>query len=209
MPSAVCTATRSGGNASKCLSSLVAATNPSPCSGRLAHTVVFSELLLCSRIISEFQKEVSNFNTWNFSQHGDDQHSSRRAGLLSPTDEVHRDLWEKVSCSYMSSFFQRVDAKNLSCFVFFKLPRYSRKLAVADLYRLPEVVAVREQGGSRLVCLLPGSQIQQSPLGSSQSKEGSSSTSGSPVIFEELEYHEPVCRQHYTQDFRLWKPKIH
>lgn len=85
--------------------------------------------------------------------------------------------------------------------------RYSRKLAVADLYRLPEVVAVREQGGSRLVCLLPGS--QQSPLGSSQSKEGSSSTSGSPVVFEELEYHEPVCRQHYSQDFRLLKPKIH
>lgn len=105
----------------------------------------------------------------------------------------------------MSSFFQRVDAEILSSFVFFNLnlPRYSRKLAVADLYRLPEVVAVREQGGSRLVCLLPGSQIQQSPLGSSQSKEGSSSTSGSPVIFEELEYHEPICRQHYTQDFRL------
>lgn len=81
--------------------------------------------------------------------------------------------------------------------------RYSRKLVVADLYRLPEVVAVREQGGSRLVCLLPSSQIRQSPLGSSQSQEGSSSASGSPVVFEELEYHEPVCRQHYKlNDFR-------
>lgn len=80
--------------------------------------------------------------------------------------------------------------------------RYSRKLVVADLHKLPDVVAVREQGGARLVCLLPGSQIQQSPLGFSYSKEGSSSTSGSPVVFEELEYHDPVCRQHYTQDFR-------
>ncbi|KAG7214530.1 hypothetical protein INR49_023045 [Caranx melampygus] len=77
--------------------------------------------------------------------------------------------------------------------------KYSRKLVVGDLYRLPEVVAVREQGGSRLVCLLPSSQIRQSPLGSSQSQEGSSSASGSPVVFEELEYHEPVCRQHYAQ----------
>ncbi|XP_060907408.1 meiosis regulator and mRNA stability factor 1 isoform X4 [Labrus mixtus] len=79
--------------------------------------------------------------------------------------------------------------------------KYSRKLVVGDLYKLPEVVAVREQGGSRLVCLLPSSQIRQSPLGSSQSQEGSSSASGSPVVFEELEYHDPVCRQHYKQDF--------
>ncbi|XP_042341881.1 meiosis regulator and mRNA stability factor 1 isoform X3 [Plectropomus leopardus] len=77
--------------------------------------------------------------------------------------------------------------------------KYSRKLVVGDLYRLPEVVAVRDQGGSRLVCLLPNSQIRQSPLGSSQSQEGSSSASGSPVVFEELEYHEPVCREHYAQ----------
>ncbi|XP_033949112.1 meiosis regulator and mRNA stability factor 1 isoform X1 [Pseudochaenichthys georgianus] len=77
--------------------------------------------------------------------------------------------------------------------------KYSRKLVLGDLYRLPEVVAVREQGGSRLVCLLPSSQIRQSPLGSSLSQEASSSASGSPVVFEELEYHEPVCRDHYTQ----------
>uniref|UniRef100_A0A3Q1ALT8 Meiosis regulator and mRNA stability factor 1 n=1 Tax=Amphiprion ocellaris TaxID=80972 RepID=A0A3Q1ALT8_AMPOC len=76
--------------------------------------------------------------------------------------------------------------------------KYSRKLVVGDLYKLPEVVAVREQGGSRLVCLLSNSQIRQSPLGSSQSQECSSSASGSPVVFEELEYHEPICRQHYA-----------
>uniref|UniRef100_A0A8C6LG29 Meiosis regulator and mRNA stability factor 1 n=1 Tax=Nothobranchius furzeri TaxID=105023 RepID=A0A8C6LG29_NOTFU len=94
-----------------------------------------------------------------------------------------------------------------SCLPLFKLAeiyekKYSRKLAIGDLYRLPDVLSVREQGGSRLVCLLPNSQIRQSPLGSSQSQEGSSSASGSPVVFEELEYHEPVCRQHYAhQDF--------
>uniref|UniRef100_A0A1A8J0I8 Meiosis regulator and mRNA stability factor 1 n=2 Tax=Nothobranchius kuhntae TaxID=321403 RepID=A0A1A8J0I8_NOTKU len=94
-----------------------------------------------------------------------------------------------------------------SCLPLFKLAeiyekKYSRKLAIGDLYRLPDVISVREQGGSRLVCLLPNSQIRQSPLGSSQSQEGSSSASGSPVVFEELEYHEPVCRQHYAhQDF--------
>ncbi|KAM4583778.1 meiosis regulator and mRNA stability factor 1 isoform 2-T2 [Odontesthes bonariensis] len=76
--------------------------------------------------------------------------------------------------------------------------KYSRKLAVGDLYRLPDLLSVREQGGSKLICLLQNSQIRQSPLGSSQSQEGSSS-SGSPVVFEELEYHEPVCRQHYAQ----------
>lgn len=90
-----------------------------------------------------------------------------------------------------------------SCLPLFKFTeiyekKYSRKLVVGDLYKLPEVVAVREQGGLRLVCLLPSSQIRQSPLGSSQSQEGSSA-SGSPVVFEELEYHDPVCRQHYKQ----------
>ncbi|XP_034045191.1 meiosis regulator and mRNA stability factor 1 isoform X2 [Thalassophryne amazonica] len=89
------------------------------------------------------------------------------------------------------------------CLPLFKLTeiyekKYSRKLLVGDLYRLQDVVTVRDQGGTRLVCLLPASQIRQSPLGSSRSQDGSS-TSGSPVVFEELEYHEPVCRQHYTQ----------
>ncbi|XP_053355515.1 meiosis regulator and mRNA stability factor 1 isoform X2 [Clarias gariepinus] len=79
--------------------------------------------------------------------------------------------------------------------------KFGRKLVVSDLYRLPEVVAVREQSGGRLVCLLSSSLARHSPLGSSQSHDGSS-TSGSPVVFEELEYHEPVCKRHYTeQDF--------
>lgn len=77
------------------------------------------------------------------------------------------------------------------------LLRFGHKLVASELYRLPELVAVREQGGGRLVCLLPSSQARQSPLGSSQSHDGSSA-SGSPVVFEELEYHEPVCKRHYT-----------
>ncbi|XP_068444840.1 meiosis regulator and mRNA stability factor 1 isoform X3 [Clinocottus analis] len=98
------------------------------------------------------------------------------------------------------SILQDAPANCLPLFKFTEIyeKKYSRKLVVGDLYRLPEVVAMREQGGSRLVCLLPSTQIRQSPLGSSQSQEGSSA-SGSPVVFEELEYHEPVCREHYTQ----------
>ncbi|XP_027873721.1 meiosis regulator and mRNA stability factor 1 isoform X1 [Xiphophorus couchianus] len=94
-----------------------------------------------------------------------------------------------------------------NCLPLFKLAeiyekKYLHKLAIGELYKLSDVLSVREQGGSRLVCLLPSIQIRQSPLGSSQSQEGSSSASGSPVVFEELEYHEPVCRQHYAkQDF--------
>ncbi|XP_035993116.1 meiosis regulator and mRNA stability factor 1 isoform X2 [Fundulus heteroclitus] len=94
-----------------------------------------------------------------------------------------------------------------NCLPLFKLAeiyekKHCRRLAVGDLYKLSDVLSVREQGGSRLACLLPNVQVRQSPLGSSQSQEGSSSASGSPVVFEELEYHEPVCRQHYAkQDF--------
>ncbi|KAJ8363878.1 hypothetical protein SKAU_G00127090 [Synaphobranchus kaupii] len=89
------------------------------------------------------------------------------------------------------------------CLPLFKLTeiyekKFGHKLAVSDLYKLTEVLAVRDQGSSRLVCLLPSSQARQSPLGSSQSHDGSS-TSCSPVVFEELEYHEPVCKHHYTQ----------
>lgn len=94
-----------------------------------------------------------------------------------------------------------------NCLPLFKLSeiyekKYLRKLSIGELYKLSDVLSVREQGGSRLVCLLPKVQIRQSPLGSSQSQDGSSSASGSPVVFEELEYHEPVCKQHYAkQDF--------
>ncbi|XP_053550508.1 meiosis regulator and mRNA stability factor 1 [Bombina bombina] len=73
--------------------------------------------------------------------------------------------------------------------------KFGHKLIVSDLYKLTDTVTIRDQGNGRLVCLLPSSQARQSPLGSSQSHE-SSSTNCSPVVFEELEYHEPVCRQH-------------
>uniref|UniRef100_A0A3B3ZX49 Meiosis regulator and mRNA stability factor 1 n=1 Tax=Periophthalmus magnuspinnatus TaxID=409849 RepID=A0A3B3ZX49_9GOBI len=103
--------------------------------------------------------------------------------------------------SEIISILQDAPANCLPLFKFTEIyeKKYFRKLMVGDLYRLPEVVSVREQAGSRLVCLLHSSQIRQSPLGSSQSQEGSSSASGSPVVFEELEYHEPICRQHYAQ----------
>lgn len=79
--------------------------------------------------------------------------------------------------------------------------KYGHKLNVSDLYKLTDTIAIREQGNGRLVCLLPSSQARQSPLGSSQSHDGSS-TNCSPVLFEELEYHEPVCRQHCSnKDF--------
>ncbi|XP_062999466.1 meiosis regulator and mRNA stability factor 1 isoform X2 [Elgaria multicarinata webbii] len=73
--------------------------------------------------------------------------------------------------------------------------KFGHKLNVSDLYKLTDFVAIREQGNGRLVCLLPSSQARQSPLGSSQSHDGSSANC-SPIIFEELEYHEPVCKQH-------------
>ncbi|KAK2888701.1 hypothetical protein Q8A67_014076 [Cirrhinus molitorella] len=75
--------------------------------------------------------------------------------------------------------------------------KFGRKLVVGDLYRLPEVVCVREQSGGRLVCLLSSTQARQSPLGSAHSHD--SSNTASPVLFEELEYHEPICKQHCTQ----------
>ncbi|XP_065540254.1 meiosis regulator and mRNA stability factor 1 isoform X2 [Lathamus discolor] len=79
--------------------------------------------------------------------------------------------------------------------------KFGHKLVVSDLYKLTDTVAIRDQGNGRLVCLLPSSQARQSPLGSSQSHDGSSANC-SPIIFEELEYHEPVCKQHcLNKDF--------
>uniref|UniRef100_A0A8B9J539 Meiosis regulator and mRNA stability factor 1 n=1 Tax=Astyanax mexicanus TaxID=7994 RepID=A0A8B9J539_ASTMX len=102
--------------------------------------------------------------------------------------------------SEIISILQDSPANCLPLFKFTEIyeKKFGRKLVVSELYRLPEVVAVREQGGSRLVCLLSSSIARHSPLSSSQSHDGSS-TSGSPVVFEELEYHEPVCKRHYTQ----------
>ncbi|XP_060116907.1 meiosis regulator and mRNA stability factor 1 isoform X1 [Heteronotia binoei] len=79
--------------------------------------------------------------------------------------------------------------------------KFGHKLNVSDLYKLTDVVGIRDQGNGRLVCLLPSSQARQSPLGSSQSHDGSSANC-SPIIFEELEYHEPICKQHcINKDF--------
>ncbi|XP_068942549.1 meiosis regulator and mRNA stability factor 1 isoform X4 [Petaurus breviceps papuanus] len=79
--------------------------------------------------------------------------------------------------------------------------KFGHKLSVSDLYKLTDTVTIRDQSNGRLVCLLPSSQARQSPLGSSQSHDGSSANC-SPIIFEELEYHEPVCKQHYSnKDF--------
>ncbi|NWX50124.1 MARF1 factor, partial [Steatornis caripensis] len=79
--------------------------------------------------------------------------------------------------------------------------KFGHKLIVSDLYKLTDTVAIRDQGSGRLVCLLSSSQARQSPLGSSQSHDGSSANC-SPIIFEELEYHEPVCKQHcLNKDF--------
>ncbi|TSK62619.1 Meiosis regulator and mRNA stability factor 1 [Bagarius yarrelli] len=102
--------------------------------------------------------------------------------------------------SEIISILQDSPAQCLPLFKFTEIyeKKFGRKLVPSDLYRLPEVVAVREQGGGRLVCLLPSSLARHSPLGSSQSHDGSS-TSGSPVVFEEFQYHEPVCKRHYTQ----------
>uniref|UniRef100_W5MKC2 Meiosis regulator and mRNA stability factor 1 n=1 Tax=Lepisosteus oculatus TaxID=7918 RepID=W5MKC2_LEPOC len=103
-----------------------------------------------------------------------------------------------VLSSEIISILQDAPACCLPLFKFTEIyeKKFGHKLAVCDLYKLTDVVAVRDQGSGRLVCLLPSSQARQSPLGSSQSHDGSSS--GSPVVFEELEYHEPICRRHYT-----------
>ncbi|XP_057699411.1 meiosis regulator and mRNA stability factor 1 isoform X1 [Corythoichthys intestinalis] len=104
--------------------------------------------------------------------------------------------------SEISSILLEAPANCLPLFKFIEIyeKKFHRKLLMSDVYKLSDIVAVREQGGTRLVCLLPSGQIRQSPLGSSQSQESSSTASGSPVVFEELEYHEPICRQHYTQE---------
>ncbi|KAM4026164.1 meiosis regulator and mRNA stability factor 1 isoform 2-T5 [Anomaloglossus baeobatrachus] len=80
--------------------------------------------------------------------------------------------------------------------------KFGHKLIVSDLYRLTDTVTIRDQGNGRLVGLLPSFQARQSPLGSSQSHDGSSTTC-SPVVFEDLEYHDPVCRLHCTNP-KFW-----
>uniref|UniRef100_A0A4W3IHA5 Meiosis regulator and mRNA stability factor 1 n=1 Tax=Callorhinchus milii TaxID=7868 RepID=A0A4W3IHA5_CALMI len=77
--------------------------------------------------------------------------------------------------------------------------RFGHKLTVSNLYKLTDTVTIRDQPNGRMVCLLPSSQARQSPLSSAQSHDGSSANC-SPVIFEELEYHEPVCKQHCSDN---------
>ncbi|XP_042197157.1 meiosis regulator and mRNA stability factor 1 isoform X2 [Callorhinchus milii] len=79
------------------------------------------------------------------------------------------------------------------------LLRFGHKLTVSNLYKLTDTVTIRDQPNGRMVCLLPSSQARQSPLSSAQSHDGSSANC-SPVIFEELEYHEPVCKQHCSDN---------
>ncbi|XP_032896172.1 meiosis regulator and mRNA stability factor 1 isoform X2 [Amblyraja radiata] len=76
--------------------------------------------------------------------------------------------------------------------------RFVHKLIVSDLYKLTDTVAIRDQVNGRMVCLLPSSQARQSPLSSVLSYD-SSSANCSPVIFEELEYHEPICKLHCSE----------
>uniref|UniRef100_A0A8C5TGR1 Meiosis regulator and mRNA stability factor 1 n=1 Tax=Malurus cyaneus samueli TaxID=2593467 RepID=A0A8C5TGR1_9PASS len=105
--------------------------------------------------------------------------------------------------SEVMSILQDAPACCLPVFKFTEIyeKKFGRKLIVSDLYKLTDTVAIRDQGSGRLVCLLPSSQARQSPLGSSQSHDGSSANC-SPIIFEELEYHEPVCKQHcLNKDF--------
>ncbi|XP_072124922.1 meiosis regulator and mRNA stability factor 1 isoform X1 [Mobula birostris] len=73
--------------------------------------------------------------------------------------------------------------------------RFGHKLIVSDLYKLTDTIAIRDQVNGRMVCLLPSCQARQSPLSSALSYDGSSANC-SPVVFEELEYHEPICKQH-------------
>ena len=107
-----------------------------------------------------------------------------------------------ISLQFKKNILFKSASLSLSLSLFFLVSRFGHRLNVSDLYKLTDTVAIREQGNGRLVCLLPSSQARQSPLGSSQSHDGSS-TNCSPIIFEELEYHEPVCRQHCpNKDFR-------
>uniref|UniRef100_A0A8C2S8E4 Meiosis regulator and mRNA stability factor 1 n=1 Tax=Capra hircus TaxID=9925 RepID=A0A8C2S8E4_CAPHI len=121
-------------------------------------------------VISNLDYRLSRKELQQLMQEAFSRHGKVKSVELSPHTDYHR-------------LFQK-------CYFWF-----GHRLNVSDLYKLTDTVAIREQGNGRLVCLLPSSQARQSPLGSSQSHDGSS-TNCSPIIFEELEYHEPVCRQH-------------
>ncbi|KAM8798654.1 meiosis regulator and mRNA stability factor 1 isoform 2-T2 [Eudromia elegans] len=126
---------------------------------------------------------------------------SKRIQVSLATGAANKSL--SLLSSETISILQDAPACCLPVFKFTEIyeKKFGHKLIVSDLYKLTDTVAIRDQGGGRLVCLLPSSQARQSPLGSSQSHDGSSANC-SPIIFEELEYHEPVCKQHcLNKDF--------
>uniref|UniRef100_A0A8B9D0Z7 Meiosis regulator and mRNA stability factor 1 n=1 Tax=Anser brachyrhynchus TaxID=132585 RepID=A0A8B9D0Z7_9AVES len=126
---------------------------------------------------------------------------SKRIQVSLATGATNKSL--SLLSSEAISILQDAPACCLPVFKFTEIyeKKFGHKLIVSDLYKLTDTVAIRDQGGGRLVCLLPSSQARQSPLGSSQSHDGSSANC-SPIIFEELEYHEPVCKQHcLNKDF--------
>nr|XP_032649308.1 meiosis regulator and mRNA stability factor 1 isoform X5 [Chelonoidis abingdonii] len=126
---------------------------------------------------------------------------SKRIQVSLATGATNKSL-SQLSSETMS-ILQDAPACCLPIFKFTEIyeKKFGHKLIASDLYKLTDTVAIRDQGNGRLVCLLPSSQARQSPLGSSQSHDGSSANC-SPVIFEELEYHEPICKQHcLNKDF--------
>ncbi|XP_041062246.1 meiosis regulator and mRNA stability factor 1 isoform X3 [Carcharodon carcharias] len=124
---------------------------------------------------------------------------SKRVQVSLATGSANKSL--ALLGSEAMSILQDSPACCLPLFKFTELyeKRFGHKLVVSDLYKLTDTVAIRDQVNGRMVCLLPGSQARQSPLGSVISYDGSSSNC-SPVIFEELEYHEPICRQHCSNN---------
>ncbi|XP_027676412.2 meiosis regulator and mRNA stability factor 1 isoform X3 [Chelonia mydas] len=126
---------------------------------------------------------------------------SKRIQVSLATGAANKSL-SQLSSETMS-ILQDAPACCLPIFKFTEIyeKKFGHKLIASDLYKLTDTVAIRDQGNGRLVCLLPSSQARQSPLGSSQSHDGSSANC-SPIIFEELEYHEPICKQHcLNKDF--------
>ncbi|KAM9261694.1 meiosis regulator and mRNA stability factor 1 isoform 4-T4 [Cariama cristata] len=126
---------------------------------------------------------------------------SKRIQVSLATGAANKSL--SLLSSETMSILQDAPACCLPVFKFTEIyeKKFGHKLIVSDLYKLTDTVVIRDQGSGRLVCLLPSSQARQSPLGSSQSHDGSSANC-SPIIFEELEYHEPVCKQHcLNKDF--------
>ncbi|XP_067859331.1 meiosis regulator and mRNA stability factor 1 isoform X2 [Heptranchias perlo] len=124
---------------------------------------------------------------------------SKRVQVSLATGNTNKSL--ALLGSEAMSILQDAPACCLPLFKFTEIyeKRFGHKLIVSDLYKLTDTVAIRDQVNGRMVCLLPNMQTRQSPLGSALLYDGSSANC-SPVIFEELEYHEPICKQHCTDN---------